>query len=100
MAISFLIFFYILCFYYRQRDYYHTCYALSGLAAAQYSSKGTPSVLGIPNRNAVGSINPLYNLTVETAEKAQNYFDNLPRESLKRDDLESTPSSTSPVVLS
>lgn len=64
----------------KNRDHYHTCYCLSGLAAAQYSwSKDADSpplprsVLG-PYSNLLEPINPLCNIVLEQYNEACQFF--------------------------
>jgi len=52
----------------KNRDYYHTCYALSGLAVAQQDgAKDAGEFPLIP-------INPVYNISAEHYERANEYF--------------------------
>lgn len=53
------------------RDIYHTCYALSGLAASQDLS-------GIINKVAMEPIEPVYNVTVKAYTQAKEWFGTLP----------------------
>ncbi|XP_071706330.1 protein farnesyltransferase subunit beta [Rutidosis leptorrhynchoides] len=64
----------------KSKDYYHTCYCLSGLAAAQYGwskdddSPPLPhSVVG-PYDNLLQPINPLFNIVVERYNEAHKFF--------------------------
>ncbi|KVI09182.1 hypothetical protein Ccrd_012427, partial [Cynara cardunculus var. scolymus] len=64
----------------KNRDHYHTCYCLSGLAAAQYSwSKDADSpplprsVLG-PYSNLLEPINPLCNIVLKQYNEARQFF--------------------------
>ncbi|KAI3748081.1 hypothetical protein L6452_10937 [Arctium lappa] len=66
----------------KNRDHYHTCYCLSGLAAVQYSwsrdadSPPLPhSVLG-PYSNLLEPINPLCNIVLEQYDEARQFFNN------------------------
>ena len=52
-------------------DYYHTCYCLSGLAAAQHLPGGC--VLG-GEENVLQRTDPLINVVVEKLEAARQYF--------------------------
>jgi len=65
----------------KSRDFYHTCYTLSGLAVAQtfLSSQGqtNTSVLGDP-RNVLAPVHPVYNICVDSAAGADAYFSPLP----------------------
>jgi len=64
----------------KSRDFYHTCYTLSGLALAQvFTSPGVTkiSILGDP-RNRVADTHPVYNIGIESAARATQYFDTLP----------------------
>ncbi|XP_015610225.1 protein farnesyltransferase subunit beta isoform X2 [Cephus cinctus] len=60
----------------KNRDIYHTCYALSGLAVSQNSP--TPVIVGPQQRNIVRMIHPVYNLAYSSAREALNYFNSLP----------------------
>merc|ERR1719239_881464 len=60
----------------KSRDFYHTCYTLSGLALAQiFVSPGllSTSVLGHPS-NLVEPTHPVYNIGVESASNAARFF--------------------------
>eukprot|EP00249_Psilotum_nudum_P009926 c22236_g2_i1 orf=287-1906(+) len=66
------------------RDYYHTCYCLSGLSTAQYSSSrqlgaapNPGSVVG-PYSNLLEPTHPLCNVVLEHYESALNTFCCLP----------------------
>lgn len=66
------------------RDYYHTCYALSGLSVAQYmlfsndddDQDGQQNVVGHSN-NKLKSTHPLYNICIDSAISASAYYDRL-----------------------
>jgi len=63
----------------KSRDFYHTCYTLSGLALAQiFASPGVlkTSVLGDPF-NLVEPTHPVYNICVKSAANAARHFDRL-----------------------
>lgn len=67
----------------KSRDYYHTCYCLSGLSTAQYSwshRTGTPppprAVLG-PYNNLLNPVHPLYNVVLERYYDANRYYSNV-----------------------
>eukprot|EP00238_Polyblepharides_amylifera_P005133 CAMPEP_0196596958 /NCGR_PEP_ID=MMETSP1081-20130531/88757_1 /TAXON_ID=36882 /ORGANISM="Pyramimonas amylifera, Strain CCMP720" /LENGTH=417 /DNA_ID=CAMNT_0041922175 /DNA_START=128 /DNA_END=1378 /DNA_ORIENTATION=+ len=56
------------------RDFYHTCYCLSGLSVAQHSSgDGKPDVLG-PKRNLLERTNCLLNILDGKLEKAHAFY--------------------------
>ncbi|CAI0455325.1 unnamed protein product [Linum tenue] len=64
----------------KARDYYHTCYCLSGLSVCQYSrskNENSPplptSVLG-PYSNLLEPIHPLYNVVSRQYHDAQDFF--------------------------
>jgi len=68
----------------RGRDYYHTCYCLSGLAVA---ASEPPSASAPPSRRdpvpeewkrLLGVVNPVYNVNAEKVELAMTYFRSLP----------------------
>ena len=68
----------------KSRDYYHTCYCLSGLSVAQHgalrgggSSGGAVEVLGAPE-NLLPPLHPLYNLRASRVEAARAIFAALP----------------------
>lgn len=68
----------------KQRDYYHTCYALSGLSVAQYSSSkdfDSPplhSALFGPYSNLVEPIHPIFNVVLDRYQEAHEFFSGLP----------------------
>ena len=57
------------------RDYYHTCYNLSGLSASQHalSDGGVPVVYG-GAENVVKPTHPCFNIRVDRVEAAREYF--------------------------
>lgn len=60
----------------KPRDYYHTCYLLSGLSVAQHFGGGilgTTCVLGDP-KNELVTVHPLYNIGMDNAVEALKYF--------------------------
>ncbi|KAK8783654.1 hypothetical protein V5799_009983 [Amblyomma americanum] len=60
----------------KPRDYYHTCYLLSGLSVAQHFGGGilgTTCILGDP-KNELTTIHPLYNIGMENSVAALKYF--------------------------
>ncbi|KAK4272096.1 hypothetical protein QN277_020695 [Acacia crassicarpa] len=64
----------------KRRDYYHTCYCLSGLSVCQYSSSKDPdrpplpkSVLG-PYSNLLEPVHPLFNVVLERYHEAHQFF--------------------------
>ncbi|KAF8781651.1 protein farnesyltransferase subunit beta-like [Argiope bruennichi] len=63
----------------KTRDYYHTCYALSGLSVAQHfhnGIKGYETVIGHYNNELIPT-HPIYNICVPTAIQAIQYFQQL-----------------------
>ncbi|KAG8197590.1 hypothetical protein JTE90_021320 [Oedothorax gibbosus] len=77
----------------KSKDYYHTCYALSGLSVAQhfnYKRKVVDFILG-PDDNELLYTHPIYNICVPSAVKAINYFQGLPfpKVQLAKDDTDS-----------
>ncbi|XP_057372129.1 protein farnesyltransferase subunit beta-like [Daphnia carinata] len=64
----------------RPRDFYHTCYGLSGLSIAQHVNgvvSGRTSIVGNPN-NELALTHPVYNLGVNAVMRALNYFNSKP----------------------
>ncbi|KAL1435268.1 hypothetical protein MTO96_011189 [Rhipicephalus appendiculatus] len=64
----------------KHRDYYHTCYLLSGLSVAQHFGGGilgSSRVLGDP-ANELITVHPLYNVGMENAVAALKYFNAQP----------------------
>ena len=58
----------------KPRDYYHTCYALSGLSVAQHSiSSEMPLVWGSDD-NVVVETDPVYNVSCRKLAKGMEYF--------------------------
>ncbi|XP_052768995.1 protein farnesyltransferase subunit beta-like isoform X2 [Mya arenaria] len=64
----------------RARDYYHTCYCLSGLSIAQHFAGGKLShVLNIGHENnIVRPTHPVYNVCVDKVVHADMFFKQLP----------------------
>lgn len=64
----------------KMRDYYHTCYCLSGLATCQYSlsknaaSPPLPRALSGPYSNLLEPIQPLYNIVLDRYHEAHDFF--------------------------
>jgi protein farnesyltransferase subunit beta len=63
----------------KHRDFYHSCYALSGLAAMQWGGAGgaaavPPMVWGDSSINALPRIDLLHCLRAERVERAKQYF--------------------------
>lgn len=56
-------------------DFYHTCFALSGLSIAQHNRNGTTCVLGNPS-NLLKHNNPIFNVTSLKVGKILKYFSN------------------------
>lgn len=64
----------------KSRDFYHTCYCLSGLSVCQYislqdadSSPAAQEVLG-PYSNLLKSTHPLYNVVLDSYYNAHEFF--------------------------
>lgn len=60
----------------KSRDYYHTCYTLSGLSVAQHMPCNRRTVLGDP-ANLLVPTHPLFNIGQDAVEAAKSYFSNL-----------------------
>jgi protein farnesyltransferase subunit beta len=60
----------------KHRDFYHSCYALSGLAAMQWgaAAAGAPAVWGDASVNALPRIDLLHCLRVERVARAKQFF--------------------------
>ncbi|KAB1209180.1 Protein farnesyltransferase subunit beta [Morella rubra] len=64
----------------KSRDYYHTCYSLSGLSVCQHSrshdedSPPLPSALMGPYSNLLERIHPLFNVILERYYEAHEFF--------------------------
>ncbi|XP_009070032.1 PREDICTED: protein farnesyltransferase subunit beta-like, partial [Acanthisitta chloris] len=68
----------------KSRDFYHTCYCLSGLAIAQHFGSGdlhNEVVLGVPE-NCLQPTHPVYNIAPEKVARAVTYFLQYPVPSL------------------
>ncbi|NWT05446.1 FNTB farnesyltransferase, partial [Mionectes macconnelli] len=68
----------------KSRDFYHTCYCLSGLAIAQHFGSGdlhNEMVLGIPE-NCLQPTHPVYNIAPEKVARAVMHFLQYPVPSL------------------
>lgn len=73
-----------MCVKYRARDFYHTCYCLSGLSIAQHFAEGKLSRIHIivnKNVNELLPTHPLFNIGVEAACNAHTYFSNVAQRS-------------------
>ncbi|KAF4666261.1 hypothetical protein FOL47_004163 [Perkinsus chesapeaki] len=58
-------------------DYYHTCYAMSGVAASQWHRGSPPSSLGGEDTVLTES-DVLYNISKEARNRLEKYFDAVP----------------------
>ncbi|KAK6913135.1 PFTB repeat [Dillenia turbinata] len=64
----------------KNRDYYHTCYCLSGLSVCQYSSSKEsdsaplPRAMFGPYSNLLEPIHPIFNVILERYYEAHEYF--------------------------
>mmetsp|Transcript_31034 Transcript_31034/g.69917 ORF Transcript_31034/g.69917 Transcript_31034/m.69917 type:complete len:448 (+) Transcript_31034:46-1389(+) len=58
-------------------DFYHTCYALSGMAVSQYDVAGGTVVVGDPS-NLLERTDIYYNIALEKAERKTAFFSSLP----------------------
>ena len=61
----------------KSRDYYHTCYTLSGLSIAQYIHNQETKILG-PSSNLLVATHPVYNVGVSAVLDIKEYFQNVP----------------------
>lgn len=60
-------------------DFYHTCYALSGLSLSQRNTNDVPStVVGPSEQNLVNPTDSLYNVDTRALQSAREYFSNHP----------------------
>lgn len=57
----------------KSRDYYHSCYALSGLSIAQNNPSGEKSVLG-NQENLLRETSPMFNIVREKVQQVKDYF--------------------------
>lgn len=60
----------------KSADFYHTCYALSGVAAVQHGLDG-PCVTGVPS-NKLDRVDVYYNVLLEKSQRKCAYFEALP----------------------
>eukprot|EP01126_Amoeba_proteus_P003414 TRINITY_DN11133_c0_g1_i4.p1 TRINITY_DN11133_c0_g1~~TRINITY_DN11133_c0_g1_i4.p1 ORF type:complete len:158 (-),score=45.85 TRINITY_DN11133_c0_g1_i4:79-513(-) len=65
------------------KDFYHTCYCLSGMSIAQhnpfYLSEVEPHIIfGDPNTNLIQPTHFLYNIGLMASINSQEYFSHLP----------------------
>ncbi|KAF6157371.1 hypothetical protein GIB67_004309 [Kingdonia uniflora] len=74
------------------RDYYHTCYCLSGLSVSQYccsndaDTSPLPKALFGPYSNLLEPIHPLFNIVVDSYDEAHKFFSGLASTLVKRVD--------------
>jgi protein farnesyltransferase subunit beta len=59
----------------KSRDYYHTCYALSGLSIAQNNPNGKVTTIG-PLENQLRPINPIIGICSDKCQMVLKYFGN------------------------
>ena len=65
----------------KPRDFYHSCYNLSGLALSQHSGNGSMSSqenFGHPTQSKVAVSHPCYNLRLSRAKAVLEHFSSLP----------------------
>ncbi len=65
----------------KARDFYHTCYTLSGLSVAQnfrWSGSVNRRILGPEETNSLVEVHPLHNVSVVRAARASEYYGRLP----------------------
>jgi len=62
----------------KSADYYHTCYALSGMAASQYGLDGRQRVVGEAEANLLGRIDVYYNVLLEKSQRKCKFFEDIP----------------------
>ena len=60
----------------KPRDFYHTCYCLSGLSVAQHYGDG--AVVGDSDANRIARTHALFNVRHDMASKALAYYSKLP----------------------
>ncbi|XP_026387175.1 protein farnesyltransferase subunit beta-like isoform X1 [Papaver somniferum] len=64
----------------KHRDYYHTCYCLSGLSVCQHSwsktakSQPLPPAISGPYTNLLEPIQPLFNIVIDKYRQANDFF--------------------------
>ncbi|KAI3971414.1 hypothetical protein MKW92_029193 [Papaver armeniacum] len=64
----------------KHRDYYHTCYCLSGLSVCQHSwsktakSQPLPPAISGPYTNLLEPIQPLFNVIIDKYRQANDFF--------------------------
>jgi protein farnesyltransferase subunit beta len=63
----------------KNRDYYHTCYTLSGLSIAQHFVNDNDKNRTVGSTtNSLSPTHPVFNITVHAEKKASEYFKRLP----------------------
>jgi len=62
----------------KSRDYYHTCYSLSGLSIAKHFITDGVKVANTCGKNELEMVHPIYNVCLVSAEYALDYFQRLP----------------------
>lgn len=68
-------------------DFYHTCYALSGLSLSQHQPSGNIFDIGSRPINIVTPTHPLFNLTPDSLNNCFDYFSNKKIETFDREEL-------------
>jgi len=64
----------------KARDFYHTCYCLSGLSVAQHFAEGkllTTNIIGNKKVNELLPTHPLFNIGMEAVSRVHLYFEML-----------------------
>lgn len=57
-------------------DFYHTCYALSGLSLSQHQPDGSIFDIGLKQANILDTTHPLFNLSITSLNDCFEYFRN------------------------
>jgi len=58
----------------KSKDFYHTCYTLSGLSSSQHNADGSINILGDDDNNIIEEIHPLHNIRKEKADSIHSFF--------------------------
>ena len=62
----------------KARDFYHTCYCLSGLSASQHCFDGSTTDITKDPESILNRCHPLFNILVCKAEEALSHFKSQP----------------------
>lgn len=80
-------------------DFYHTCYALSGLSISQHLPSDSLFDIGSHHLNSLAPTHPLFNLTLPSLDLCFEYFQNKKIETFDRERLDKEHENVDPTLI-